>query len=143
MCINVQNSLCYVRVTRKFVKNMVFTCHYCLNSLIWRLQMKFLSLMLMSVCTFIVCFRISAFCCALILCIIPGCQRRGQVPGPEVQHYTHCGPKGSDGLAASSAVRKPGVSRAWDITLRHPTLLGPLGSPPCSTAFPQRAVSAS
>ena len=36
-----------------------------------------------------------------------------------------------------------GVSRAWDITLRHPTLLGPLGSPPCSTAFPQRAVSAS
>ena len=29
-----------------------------------------------------------------------------------------------------------GVSRAWDITLRHPTLRGPLGSPPCSTAFP-------
>ena len=36
-----------------------------------------------------------------------------------------------------------GVSRAWDITLRHPTLRRPLGSPPCSTAFPQRAVSAS
>ena len=36
-----------------------------------------------------------------------------------------------------------GTSRAWDIILWHPTLRGPLGSPPCSTAFPQRAVSAS
>ena len=41
---------------------------------------EILSLMVMSMCTFIVCCRISAFCCALILCIIPGCQRRGQVP---------------------------------------------------------------
>ena len=75
-------------------------------------NMKFsseiLSLMVMSMCTCIVCCRISAFCCALILCIIPGCQRRGRVPGPKVLHYTHCGPKGSDGLAASSAVWKPG-----------------------------------
>ena len=86
----------------------MFTCHYCLISLILRSLGEILSLMIMSMCTFIVCCRISAFCCALILCIIPGCQRRGRVPGPEVQHYTHCGPKGSDGLAASSAVRKPG-----------------------------------
>ena len=69
---------------------------------------ELLSLMVMSMCTFIVCCRISAFCCALILCIIPGCQRRGQVTEPKVPDYTHCGPKGSDGLAASSAVWKPG-----------------------------------
>ena len=82
--------------------------------------------------------------CALVLCTISGCQRRVWETEPKVPDYTHCGPKGSDGLAASSAVRKPGgVSRAWDIILRHPTLRGPLGSPPCSTAFPQRAVSAS
>ena len=141
-CENYEN---FVTVTQTMMgSNTMFTCHYCLISLILRSLGEILSLMIMSMCTFIVCCRISAFCCALILCIIPGCQRRGRVPGPKVQHYTHCGPKGSDGLAASSAVRKPGgVSRAWDIILRHPTLRGPLGSPPCSTAFPRRAVSAS
>ena len=36
-----------------------------------------------------------------------------------------------------------GTSRAWDIILWHPTLRGPLGSPPCSTAFPHHAVFAS
>ena len=44
--------------------------------------------------------RISA--CALILCTIPGCQRKGQAYS---QGYTHCGQKGSDGLGSSSAVR--------------------------------------
>ena len=41
--------------------------------------------------------------CALILCTIPGCQRKGRV-----YVHTHCGQKGSDGLASSAAVRKPG-----------------------------------
>ena len=134
---------CYCHIT---LMGSEYGVHMSLLSCFTNLEFssEILSLMVMSMCTFIVCCRISAFCCALILCIIPGCQRRGRVPGPEVQHYTHCGPKGSDGLAASSAVRKPGgVSRAWDIILRHPTLRGPLGSPPGSTAFPQRAVSAS
>ena len=101
---------------------MVFTCQYCLISLI-------LSLVVMSMCTFIVCCRISVFCCALILCLIPGCQRRGRVPGPEVQHYTHCGPKGSDGLAASSAVRKPGGFRGPGILLSGTPLFAGLSAP--------------
>ena len=46
--------------------------------------------------------------CALMLCTIPGCQRRVWETEPKVPDYTHCGPKGSDGLAASSAVWKPG-----------------------------------
>ena len=90
---------------------------------------EILSLVVMSLCTFIVCFRISAFCCALILCFIPGYQRRGQVPGPEVQHYTHCGPKGSDGLAASSAVRKPGGFRGPGILFSGTPLFAGLSAP--------------
>ena len=91
---------------------------------------EILSLVVMSLCTFIVCFRISAFCSALILCFIPGYQRRGQVPGPEVQHYTHCGPKGSDGLAASSAVRKPGgVRRGPGILFSGTPLFAGLSAP--------------
>ena len=43
-----------------------------------------------------------ASACALILCTIPGCQRKGQAYS---QGYTHCGQKGSDGLGSSSAVR--------------------------------------
>ena len=96
-------------------------------------NMKFsseiLSLMVVSMCTCIVCCRISAFCCALILCLIPGCQRRGRVPGPEVQHYTHCGPKGSDGLAASSAVRKPGGFRGPGILFSGTPLFAGLSAP--------------
>ena len=94
------------------------------------LSSEILSLMIMSMCTFIVCCRISAFCCALILCIIPGCQRRGRVPEPKVLHYTHCGPKGSDGLAASSAVRKPGgVRRGPGILFSGTPLFAGLSAP--------------
>ena len=94
------------------------------------LSSEILSLMIMSMCTFIVCCRISAFCCALILCIIPGCQRRGRVTEPKVPDYTHCGPKGSDGLAASSAVRKPGgVRRGPGILFSGTPLFAGLSAP--------------
>ena len=142
--VKICENFCYCHIT---LMGSEYGVHMSLLSYFTNLEFlsEILSLVVMSMCTFIVCCRISAFCCALILCIIPGCQRRGQVTEPKVPDYTHCGPKGSDGLAASSAVRKPGggTSRAWDIILWHPTHRGPLGSLPCSTAVPHRAVFAS
>ena len=75
--------------------------------------------------------RISA--CALILCTIPGCQRKGQAYS---QGYTHCGQKGSDGLGSSSAVRTPGgfLAGLGHYSQGHPTHRGPVGSPPCSVS---------
>ena len=73
---------------------------------------------------------LSFIVCALILCTIPGCQRRGRATEPKVPDYTHCGPKGSDGLAASSAVRKPGgVRRGPGILFSGTPLFAGLSAP--------------
>ena len=68
--------------------------------------------------------------CALVLCTISGCQRRVWETEPKVPDYTHCGPKGSDGLAASSAVRKPGgVRRGPGILFSGTPLFAGLSAP--------------
>merc|ERR1712055_1237060 len=56
------------------------------------------------------------------------------IPGPR---RTPPGFRTADDAANPSDPFGPqwgGTSRAWDIILWHPTLRGPLGSPPCSTA---------
>ena len=67
--------------------------------------------------------------CALMLCTISGCQRRVWETEPKVPDYTHCGPKGSDGLAASSAVRKPGGFRGPGILFSGTPLFAGLSAP--------------
>ena len=71
-----------------------------------------------------------ASACALILCTIPGCQRKGQAYS---QRYTHCGQKGSDGLGGRllCGLVLAGLSH---YAQGHPTHRGPVGSPPCSVS---------
>ena len=70
-----------------------------------------------------------ASACALILCIIPGCRRKGQA----YSGYTHCGQKGSDGLGGRllCGLVLAGLSH---YAQGHPTHRGPVGSPPCSVS---------
>ena len=131
---------------------MVFTCHYYQSSLfskcdlqpIIRMSLKHCSIwfhwdyslwvqfhLIVHICVHkslsVAESRISA--CALILCIIPGCRRKGQA----YSGYTHCGQKGSDGLGGRllCGLVLAGLSH---YAQGHPTHRGPVGSPPCSVS---------
>ena len=110
---------------------MVFTCHYCLISLIWGFQVRF-CLWWLCHCAHLLSVSesqpsvVHSFS-ASSLAINGGVRyldRRSSITPTVVRRGQ------TDWLRRLLCGNLGGTSRAWDIILRHPTLLGPLGSPP-------------